>query len=89
MPYIYTLKNPAYREPKGNAIPFKQWQRENAPVVSVLNPPSRVKSKKDKHAVQMHRIHATPFKALPDYAMRNAGHCNRFNGKVESERQFV
>jgi len=70
-------------------VPFKQWKRENAPVVAVLNPPSRVKSKKDKHAVQMARLHATPYRAIPDYAMRNAGHVNRFSGKVETVRQFV
>ena len=90
MPYKHVLKNPAYRERRDGvaSVPFKQWVRDNAPIVAVLQPPSRVKAKKDRHAVQMHRIHGTKYRALPDYAMRNAGHVNRFSGKVETTRQF-
>lgn len=90
MPKIYTLKNPAYRERRDGvaSVPFKQWVRDNAPVVAVLRPPSRVKSKKDKHAVQMHRIHGTHYRALPDFALRNVGHVNRFSDEIQTTRQF-
>ena len=73
----------------GGVTTYKRWLRDSRPVVAVLNPPSRVKAKKDKHAVQMARLHATPYKTIPDYAMRNAGHVNRFSGRIEDTRQFV
>lgn len=73
MPYIYTLKNPAYREPKGNAIPFKQWKRENAPVISVLRPPSKRSAKHDRVAIMYCRQHGIKPATHDPLALKSAG----------------
>jgi len=84
MPYLHVLKNPAYRERRDgrDAIPFKQWQREQLPVVAVLNPPSKQRAKHDRHAIAYCRQHGVKPATHEPLALKSAG-------LVSSVKQFT
>lgn len=88
--YIHQLKHPREECRKPVAvIPYKQWLREQRPIVAVLRPPSKVSAKKDKVAIKYAHNHGVKFALAPEAAYRIAGHVNRFSNKVETVRQFV